>query len=1110
MKKLLAFLLYFTLSGLLLANTGFFPNHPITVERDTIEICPDINDNNAMMPELIAVQESITAADVSVTVHITVKDFNNFVGISHMLVWDPSVLRIDQTLPSNSLTNLNTSISPFVSPGQFSARNDSTLGFSWIQFNPSFPQSLANGDTLYSIVFDVVGNIGSGTLLREFPDNERPPELVRPRNQLSIPSGNASAGIPYVGVNTIITTSSSGNNPPSVSFTSPFDGQNFVTGSTLNVTASASDSDGTVTGVEFFYDGISQGTDGLVPYQWSISNLAGGIHTLRVVATDNDGATSQSTITINVSSPNAPPTVSFITPNNGQTFNEGDNINVNVSASDSDGGITGVELFYDNISQGVMNTAPYQWTIFNLAAGTHNLRAEATDDDGAISQTAITINVNAAANIPPTVSFISPSNGQVFTAGDNLNIQASAGDSDGSIANVEFFYNNVSQGADNSSPYTWSISNLAAGTQTLQVIATDDDGATTQQTITITVNSISGLPGPVSDCITTRNFAVANSTINIGTYQATENITTTGSISINPSDEVIFQAGQSITLTEGFIAKPSAGSFTARIRPCTFVNNSPLVFFTQPLNADILDEGKDLVVTADASDPFGAVANVQFYFDGILQGTDNIAPYQWFVPSLTLGTHTLQVIVTDDMGATAQETITITVDNLNDAPTVFFTQPLDGDNLLTGSDIDVIASASDADGTITMVELFYDGVQQGIDNIVPYRWTIFDLAAGTHTLRVVATDDDGATAEETITISVSAPNTPPTISFVNPLDGDNFMDGDDLLVEATASDSDGSIANVQFIYDGVLQGTDNLNPYQWMLTNLTQGTHTLEVIATDDMGATANATATITVNTVTTPPTVSFVAPIDGEILAEGSNLSIEANATDSDGSIVGVQLFYDGILQGTDNTPAYQWIVPNLQIGTHTLQVVATDDNNATAQATVTITVNPVSFASDSGQQHTDNSVDMLAFVENSEADIAAAFVSNKTEYLTTNEEAYTMRMQPELIAVQNPAAPSDQQVTVNITANNLVNVVGVSHMLVWDPSVLRINRANPASNLTNLNTNISPAISTGQFTAVTDSTLGFSWIQFDVNQAQSLANGETLYSIVFDVVGAIGGGTL
>ena len=49
-----------------------------------------------------------------------------------------------------------------------------------------------------------------------------------------------------------------------------------------------------------------------------------------------------------------------------------------------------------------------------------------------------TVVVQAAANTPPTVSITLPTSGTVFTAGDNITINATAADSDGTVAGVEF------------------------------------------------------------------------------------------------------------------------------------------------------------------------------------------------------------------------------------------------------------------------------------------------------------------------------------------------------------------------------------------------------------------------------------------------------------------------------------------------------------------------------------------------------------------------------------------------------------------------------------------------------------------------------------------------
>ena len=100
-------------------------------------------------------------------------------------------------------------------------------------------------------------------------------------------------------------------------------------------------------------------------------------------------------------------------------------------------------------------------------------------------------------NQAPSVSFALPTNNQTFNAPGNLNVTVNASDSDGRIANVRLFINNTLVRQENIAPYNWGlngqndtrIKNLSAGTYTLRAVATDDDGATRETTISITVRS---------------------------------------------------------------------------------------------------------------------------------------------------------------------------------------------------------------------------------------------------------------------------------------------------------------------------------------------------------------------------------------------------------------------------------------------------------------------------------------------------------------------------------------------------------------------------------------------------------------------------------------------
>jgi Bacterial Ig domain len=68
----------------------------------------------------------------------------------------------------------------------------------------------------------------------------------------------------------------------------------------------------------------------------------------------------------------------------------------------------------------------------------------------------------ALANMPPTVSIDSPTNGASFAASDNVTIRATAEDSDGSLTNVAFFDGGTFLGETNDMPYAFTTS-LALG-----------------------------------------------------------------------------------------------------------------------------------------------------------------------------------------------------------------------------------------------------------------------------------------------------------------------------------------------------------------------------------------------------------------------------------------------------------------------------------------------------------------------------------------------------------------------------------------------------------------------------------------------------------------------
>ncbi|WP_242510165.1 Ig-like domain-containing protein, partial [Hymenobacter persicinus] len=79
-------------------------------------------------------------------------------------------------------------------------------------------------------------------------------------------------------------------------------------------------------------------------------------------------------------------------------------------------------------------------------------------------------------NSAPTVTLTTPASGTVGTA---LSLTATAADTDGTVAKVEFFNGTTKLGEDTSSPYALSYTPTAAGTLSLTARATDNAGAST-------------------------------------------------------------------------------------------------------------------------------------------------------------------------------------------------------------------------------------------------------------------------------------------------------------------------------------------------------------------------------------------------------------------------------------------------------------------------------------------------------------------------------------------------------------------------------------------------------------------------------------------------------
>jgi hypothetical protein len=111
---------------------------------------------------------------------------------------------------------------------------------------------------------------------------------------------------------------------------------------------------------------------------------------------------------------------------------------------------------------------------------------------------------SATSNQPPSVSLSAPADGAAFVAPAHITVSATASDSDGSIARVDFYRGSTLIGSDTTSPYSVTWSSVPAGAYTLTAVARDDDGATrTSAARSITVQAATATPTPTKSVVFT-------------------------------------------------------------------------------------------------------------------------------------------------------------------------------------------------------------------------------------------------------------------------------------------------------------------------------------------------------------------------------------------------------------------------------------------------------------------------------------------------------------------------------------------------------------------------------------------------------------------------------
>ena len=184
---------------------------------------------------------------------------------------------------------------------------------------------------------------------------------------------------------------------------------------------------------------------------------------------------------------------------------------------------------------------------------------------------------------------------------------------------------------------------------------------------------------------------------------------------------------------------------------------------------------------------------------------------------------------------------------------------------------------------------------------------------------------------------------PPLVTLTAPTNGASFFRASGITLAATASDPDGSVAQVEFFAGEILLGTATTAPYWLAWTNPPYGQHRIRAVATDNLGA-ITVTAEISVSVVSQPPTVALLSPTNGAWTVAGNAFYLAAVPTDADGSITGVDFYADGILVASLASAPWTASWSAATPGWHTVAAIARDDSGtASSPASAAVFVQTV-----------------------------------------------------------------------------------------------------------------------------------------------------------------------
>lgn len=347
--------------------------------------------------------------------------------------------------------------------------------------------------------------------------------------------------------------------------------------------------------------------------------------------------------------------------------------------------------------------------------------------------------------IPPTVHVTSPIQGSAV-ASTNITVSWMGSDNETGISHYLVYLNETLVG--NTTADSYNVSNLSEGWNNVTVVAYDKAGNNATDRISIFVD----LTLPNIEII----YPQSGYATNVG------NITVEWIGSDNETEIAYYlvyldniQAANT-TNTEYAFTDLIEGHHTIKIEAYDHAGNmqsgevTVIVDNTDPELSVISPENGTFVadhVTVQFSVFDANLLNVAYQINnGTPVGVTGETNFTIYTGLLADGAFNITITAMDKALNTVNQTLTLIADNT--APTVSISSPQQGAELLGTTTISFAA----ADVNLKEVHLYIDDAEINITGTTVYSWDTAAVGDGIHTIRLVATDKAGNTAEASVTV----------------------------------------------------------------------------------------------------------------------------------------------------------------------------------------------------------------------------------------------------------------------------------------------------------------------------------------------------------------------